>query len=94
MRRFGEHLLSAIEHLEQEGVAHRDVKPDNIGIAKVAGTGAYRLVLFDFSLIRAPTENIRPAPDPISTRSWPTVGRRGGTFTRSVMPLASPCTKC
>lgn len=68
MRRFGEHLLSAIEHLEQEGIAHRDVKPDNIGIAKTSGTGAYRLVLFDFSLSRAPVETIsagtRPYLDP------------------------------
>ena len=68
MRRFGENLLSALEHLEQEGVAHRDIKPDNIGIAKVAGTGAYRLVLFDFSLSRVPAENIqagtRPYLDP------------------------------
>lgn len=58
MRRFGEHLLSAVEHLEQEGIAHRDVKPDNIGIARTAGSGAYRLVLFDFSLSRAPPETI------------------------------------
>jgi serine/threonine protein kinase len=68
MRRFGENLLSAVEHLEQEGIAHRDVKPDNIGIAKVAGTGAYRLILFDFSLSRAPVETItagtRPYLDP------------------------------
>lgn len=64
MRRFGEHLLSAVEHLEQEGVAHRDVKPDNIGIAKVAGSGAYRLVLFDFSLSRAPLETITAGTRP------------------------------
>ena len=68
MRRFGEHLLSALEYLEQEGVAHRDIKPDNIGVAEVTGSGAYRLVLFDFSLARAPTENIqagtRPYLDP------------------------------
>ncbi|MFK4511795.1 BREX system serine/threonine kinase PglW [Bradyrhizobium daqingense] len=64
MRRFGEHLLSAIEHLEQEGIAHRDVKPDNIGIAKVAGSGAYRLVLFDFSLSRAPLETITAGTRP------------------------------
>ena len=38
MRRFGENLLAAVEHLEQEGVAHRDIKPNNIGIAKAAGT--------------------------------------------------------
>jgi Protein kinase domain len=68
MRRFGENLLAAVEHLEQEGVAHRDIKPNNIGIAKASGTGAYRLVLFDFSLSRAPTDNIqagtRPYLDP------------------------------
>jgi serine/threonine protein kinase len=68
MRRFGENLLSALEHLEQEGIAHRDIKPNNIGIAKVAGSGAYRLMLFDFSLSRAPADNIqagtRPYLDP------------------------------
>jgi serine/threonine protein kinase len=68
MRRFGDNLLSAIEHLEQEGVAHRDIKPDNIGIAQAPGSGTYRLVLFDFSLSRAPVETItagtRPYLDP------------------------------
>jgi serine/threonine protein kinase len=68
MRRFGEHLLSAIEHLEQEGIAHRDVKPDNIGIAKVAGSGAYRLVLFDFSLSRAPVETITAGTRPYAVQ--------------------------
>jgi serine/threonine protein kinase len=76
MRRFGENLLSALEHIEQEGVAHRDIKPDNIGITKVAGSGAYRLMLFDFSLSRAPPENIqagtRPYLDPfLADRSPP-----------------------
>lgn len=46
----------------------RDLKPDNIGIAKSPSSGAYRLVLFDFSLSRAPAENIqagtRPYLDP------------------------------
>ncbi|MDX8506141.1 BREX system serine/threonine kinase PglW [Mesorhizobium captivum] len=64
MRRFGEHLLSAIEHLEQEGIAHRDIKPDNIGISKTPGSGAYRLVLFDFSLSRAPVETITAGTRP------------------------------
>jgi serine/threonine protein kinase len=64
MRRFGEHLLSAVEHLEQEGIAHRDIKPDNVGIAKIAGSGAYRLVLFDFSLSRAPVETITAGTRP------------------------------
>jgi serine/threonine protein kinase len=61
MRRFGENLL-------EQGVAHRDIKPDNIGIAFFGGSGRLRLVLFDFSLTCTPPENIqagtRPYLDP------------------------------
>ena len=68
MRRFGEDLLQALNHLEEQGVAHRDIKPDNIGIAAAGGSGRLRLVLFDFSLTRTPPENIqagtRPYLDP------------------------------
>ncbi|MGH7085842.1 MAG: BREX system serine/threonine kinase PglW, partial [Acetobacteraceae bacterium] len=68
MRRFGEHLLGAVGYLEDNGVAHRDIKPDNIGVAKAGGSGAYRLVLFDFSLARTAPESItagtRPYLDP------------------------------
>jgi serine/threonine protein kinase len=66
IRRFGEELLSAVDHLEQEGVAHRDVKPDNIGITE--GKERKRLVLFDFSLARTSPDTIqagtRPYLDP------------------------------
>lgn len=65
--RFGEELLTVADYLESQGVAHRDIKPDNIGIA----TGKDRrlqLVLFDFSLARTPPENLhagtRPYLDP------------------------------
>ena len=68
MRRFGEDLLQALNHLEEQGVAHRDIKPDNIGVAPAGGSGRLRLVLFDFSLTRTPPENIqagtRPYLDP------------------------------
>jgi serine/threonine protein kinase len=68
MRRFGEDLLQALNHLEEQGVAHRDIKPDNIGITPAGGSGRLRLVLFDFSLTRTPPENIqagtRPYLDP------------------------------
>ena len=68
MRRFGEDLLQALNHLEEQGVAHRDIKPDNIGIAPAGGHGRLRLILFDFSLTRTPPENIeagtRPYLDP------------------------------
>ncbi len=59
LRRFGQELLEALDYLEQEGVAHRDIKPDNIGIAPVGEKGMLHLVLFDFSLSRASAENIK-----------------------------------
>ena len=75
MRRFGEHLIQAVEQLEETGIAHRDIKPDNIGVAKASSSGAYRLVLFDFSLTRAPAENItagtRPYLDPFLANRRP-----------------------
>lgn len=65
-RRFGEELLSAVDYLEQKGIAHRDIKPDNIGITE--GRERRRLVLFDFSLARTSPDSIqagtRPYLDP------------------------------
>jgi serine/threonine protein kinase len=58
LQRFGDDLLDAVEFLEQEGYPHRDLKPENLGIAQDS-TKALRLVLFDFSLSRAPLEQIR-----------------------------------
>lgn len=48
-RRFGDDLLSALEHLEEEGVQHRDIKPQNIGFTP-SPKKARHLMLFDFSL--------------------------------------------
>src|SRR5581483_5324331 len=56
--RYGDDLLSAVAHLERRGVAHRDIKPDNIGIRSLTKQ-RNQLVLFDFSLSRAPLDNIR-----------------------------------
>lgn len=47
-RRFGDDLLSALQHLEENGVQHRDVKPANIGFTPSVKK-ARHLVLFDFS---------------------------------------------
>jgi serine/threonine protein kinase len=49
LQRFGEELIETIRYLDSEGVFHRDVKPENIGIRK-AGKESRRLCLFDFSL--------------------------------------------
>ena len=50
--RYGEDLLSALEHLEEHQVVHRDIKPANLGVGSV-GKGANHLTLFDFSLTTA-----------------------------------------
>jgi serine/threonine protein kinase len=56
LERYGENLLSAVCSLESHGVAHRDIKPDNIGIRSLTKQ-RNQLILFDFSLARAPLEN-------------------------------------
>ena len=50
-------LLSALASLERHGVVHRDIKPDNIGIRSLTKQ-RNQLILFDFSLVRAPLDNI------------------------------------
>ena len=57
LARYGEDLLSALASLERHGVVHRDIKPDNIGIRSLTKQ-RNQLILFDFSLARAPLENI------------------------------------
>lgn len=49
-RRFAENLLSGLEYLEQKGVIHKDLKPDNLLV------GDAGLTIIDFSLASAPDE--------------------------------------
>ena len=58
LARYGDDLLSAVASLERHGVVHRDIKPDNIGIRSLTKQ-RNQLILFDFSLARAPLDNIR-----------------------------------
>lgn len=58
LQRFGEDLLQAMAYLEREGVPHRDVKPDNLGVAQAGRNKELHLVLFDFSLSQASADNI------------------------------------
>lgn len=55
--RYGDDLLSALEHLEEKGVLHRDIKPANLGVGTV-GKDRYALTLFDFSLAGAPEDDL------------------------------------
>jgi serine/threonine protein kinase len=59
LQRFGEDLLDVVKYLEEQGIPHRDIKPDNIAVGRVGRGDRLHLVLFDFSLSRAPADNIR-----------------------------------
>lgn len=59
LQRFGEDLLGVLNHLEEQGISHRDIKPDNIAVGMVGRGSKLHLVLFDFSLSRTPADNIR-----------------------------------
>ena len=57
LERFGDDLLNVLEYLEHEGVPHRDLKPDNIGVREYSKQ--LHLKLFDFSLSSLAFDNIR-----------------------------------
>jgi serine/threonine protein kinase len=59
LQRFGDDLLGVVNHLEEQGIPHRDIKPDNIAVGMVGRGDKLHLVLFDFSLSRTPADNIR-----------------------------------
>ncbi|MCM1969433.1 BREX system serine/threonine kinase PglW [Streptomyces sp. G1] len=54
---YGKYLLGAVEHLEAEGIWHRDLKPDNIAI-RIRPNGTRQLVLIDFSLAGYPAKEV------------------------------------
>lgn len=58
LERFGDDLLEIVGYLESEGVAHRDIKPDNLGVRPRRGDRSLHLVLFDLSLSRTPDTSI------------------------------------
>jgi len=59
LERFGNDLLDALVFIDEEGVSHRDIKPDNLGIAERGKDRERHLVLFDFSLSRADPLDLR-----------------------------------
>jgi serine/threonine protein kinase len=74
LQRFGEELLIVADWLEQKGISHRDIKPDNIGVGRTP-SGRLTLILFDFSLANTPVDNVRagtpPYLDPFIRRRQP-----------------------
>jgi serine/threonine protein kinase len=59
LQRFGEDLIEIVKYLEEQGIPHRDIKPDNIGVGPVGRGDKLHIILFDFSLSRALPDNIR-----------------------------------
>jgi serine/threonine protein kinase len=59
LQRFGEDLIGTVCFLEEQGIPHRDIKPDNMAVGMVGRGHKLHLVLFDFSLSRTPADNIR-----------------------------------
>jgi len=64
LQRFGEEFLVVTDWLEQNGISHRDIKPDNIGVGRTP-SGKLTLILFDFSLSTTPVDNIRAGTPPL-----------------------------
>ena len=58
LQRFGDDLLKTVHDLDEHGIAHRDIKPDNIGV-RLPGKKKYQLCLFDFSLSKTSPEDIK-----------------------------------
>lgn len=58
LERFGDDLLETVSYLESEGVHHRDIKPDNLGVRPRRADRSLHLVLFDFSLSRTPDASL------------------------------------
>ncbi|MBK1704926.1 BREX system serine/threonine kinase PglW [Halochromatium glycolicum] len=56
LQRLGDDLLGALCHLEERGIAHRDIKPGNLGLTMQGNR--LHLVLFDFSLSQVGADNI------------------------------------
>lgn len=58
-KRWGDDLLLALEHLEDRGIQHRDVKPANLGILSADQKRKRHLLLFDFSLSATLASEVR-----------------------------------
>lgn len=73
LERYGTDLLEALVVLDKAGIDHRDIKPSNLGVRESRGDRTKHLVLFDFSLTRAPasatTAGTPPYLDPFLTGS-------------------------
>jgi serine/threonine protein kinase len=64
LQRWGDDLLDVVRCLEDRGRAHRDIKPDNLGVTEIGPNREQHLVLFDFSLSTVPATDLRAGTPP------------------------------
>src|SRR5699024_5345562 len=64
LERWGINLLDALVDLDSAGITHRDIKPANLGIYSNPGKRTKELMLFDFSLSRAPSTSLTAGTPP------------------------------
>ena len=93
LQRFGEDLLDVVKYLEEQGIPHRDIKPDNIAVGMVGRGDQLHLVLFDFSLSRTPPENIQAGTNGYLDPFLPLRKPPRGTCTPSGTPPPPRCTR-
>ncbi|HYN29647.1 MAG TPA: hypothetical protein VES95_07235, partial [Dermatophilaceae bacterium] len=93
LERYGTDLLEALVALDAAGVDQRDIKPSNLGVRESRSAGsrdrAKHLVLFDFSLSRAPasavTAGTPPYLDPFLTGTRATYDSAAERYAASVV---------
>ncbi|MFI7171644.1 protein kinase domain-containing protein [Rhodococcoides fascians] len=67
LKTWGLELLDAVVALDAAGITHRDIKPANLGLSRPDGkarSAKARLALFDFSLSRAPVDQVDAGTPP------------------------------
>ncbi len=84
LARWGDDLMETLVILERAGIAHRDIKPDNLGVTQRGKNREPHLVLFDFSLAKTALTDLGAGTpgylDPFlterPTRRWDTAADR------------------
>jgi serine/threonine-protein kinase len=82
-------LLNVVQHLHDQGLIHRDIKPDNI----ILREGDGKPVLIDFGLIKQADEQnpCKPAPEPVPPASCPLNSKWARPSTN---PISTPLAWC
>lgn len=85
LERFGTDLLEVVDYLESEGIPHRDIKPDNLGVRPAGATGRCTWCCSTSPWPARPTPTWGRARPATSIPSWPSGPAGAGTRPPSAM---------